>query len=117
MIEAVIIHAINVCLGILIAAMWNKIRQQKVERNEAEKEIRNRMDRTDDALRSLLRLGIIKAYDEVVTQGKPMSVGYKGALQDCHTIYEGFGKNGFITHEWDAILEYRPGEKKNGRNS
>lgn len=103
--ESILIHAVNVIIGILIATLWHKHKQQKQEQ-----------DAIKLGLQSLLRGEITKSYYIYMEKGwiplyalQSLEVNYKN--------YEALGENNVIDGLWKELMalphtKQEGGEKK-----
>ena len=90
--ESILIHAVNIIVGILIAALWNKFKRQKEEQ-----------DAIKMGLQSLLRGEITKAYYKYMEQGW-IPIYALESLQVIHTNYEKLGENNVIDGIWKQLM-------------
>lgn len=103
MIETLVIHAAHIIVGILIATLWQKFKQQKEEQ-----------DAIKLGLQSLLRGEITKSYYKYQEQGW-IPIYALESLQSYHTNYQALGENGVINGLWTDLMKLPhtpPGEKE-----
>ena len=92
MVESILIHAINIVIGILIATLWNKFKQQKEEQ-----------DAIKLGLQSLLRGEITKAYYKYKEKGWIPLYALE-SVEGNYKNYETLGANGIIDGLWKELM-------------
>lgn len=103
MFESVLLHAVNIIVGILLATLWQKHKRQKEEQ-----------DAIKAGLQSLLRGEITKAYYRYTERGW-IPVYALESLQVEHSNYEKLGVNNVIDGLWSELLKLphtNPNDKK-----
>ena len=90
--ESVIAHAVNVIIGIFIATLWQKHKQQKQEQ-----------DAIKAGLQSLLRGEITKAYYKYMDQGWIPLYALQ-SLEVNHKNYEALGENNVMNGLWSELM-------------
>lgn len=99
--ESILIHTINVIVGVLLAALWQKFHKHKQEQ-----------DAIKMGLQSLLRSEITKAYYKYKEQGW-IPIYALESIEGNYKNYESLGANGVIDGLWKELLSL-PHTKQNG---
>ena len=90
--ESVLIHAVHIIVGILIATLWQKFKKSQEEQ-----------DAIKSGLQSLLRNEITKAYYKYMEQGWIPLYALE-SLQQSHGDYQTLGKNGVMDELWKKLI-------------
>ena len=90
--ESILIHAINVVIGILIATLWQKFRKSQEEQ-----------DAIKMGLQSLLRGEITKAYYMYKDKGWIPLYALQ-SIEANYKNYEALGENGVIDGLWKEMM-------------
>lgn len=90
--ESILIHAVNVIVGILIATLWQKFKKSQEEQ-----------DAIKSGLQSLLRSEITKAYYKYMEQGWIPLYALE-SLQQSHKDYQTLGLNGVMDELWKQLM-------------
>lgn len=93
MIENILIHAVNVIVGIALATLWQKHKAQKEEQ-----------DAIKMGLQSLLRGEITKAYYLYMDKGWIPLYALQ-SIEANYKNYEALGANGVIDKLWKELME------------
>lgn len=102
--ESVLIHAVHIIVGILIATLWQKFKKSQEEQNAIK-----------SGLQSLLRSEITKAYYKYMEQGWIPLYALE-SLQQSHNDYQTLGLNGVMDGLWKDLMSLphtKPEEIKN----
>ena len=102
--ESVLIHAVHIIVGILIATLWQKFKKSQEEQ-----------DAIKSGLQSLLRSEITKAYYKYMEQGWIPLYALE-SLQQSHKDYQTLGLNGVMDELWKSLMALphtKPEEIKN----
>ena len=102
--ESVLVHAVHIIVGILIATLWQKFKKSQEEQ-----------DAIKSGLQSLLRSEITKAYYKYMEQGWIPLYALE-SLQQSHNDYQTLGLNGVMDGLWKELMSLphtKPEEIKN----
>ena len=91
--ESILIHAVNVVIGILLATLWQKMKKHKEEQ-----------DAIKSGLQSLLRGEITKAYYKYQDMGW-IPVYALQSIEGSYKNYEALGANGVIDGLWKELMK------------
>ena len=90
--ESVLVHAVHIIVGILIATLWQKFNKSQEEQ-----------DAIKSGLQSLLRSEITKAYYKYMEQGWIPLYALE-SLQQSHKDYQTLGLNGVMDELWKSLM-------------
>lgn len=90
--ESILVHAVNVVIGILIATLWQKFRKSQEEQ-----------DAIKMGLQSLLRGEITKAYYLYKDKGWIPLYALQ-SIEANYKNYEALGENGVIDGLWKEMM-------------
>lgn len=105
--EQLLVHAINVIIGILIATLWQKFKKSQEEQ-----------DAIKLGLQSLLRGEITKAYYRYKEKGWIPLYALE-SIEGNYKNYETLGANGVIDGLWKELMALphtKPEDDKNEKN-
>lgn len=99
--ESVLIHAVHVIVGILLAALWQKFHKHKMEQ-----------DAIKMGLQSLLRSEITKAYYKYMEKGW-IPIYALESLESVYKNYKALGQDGVMGGLWEELIALPHTQPKN----
>ena len=95
---AILETVVSAAIGSALLALFRKLNKFMAEQREA-----NRLN--SESIRSMQRDAILRMYQSVVEEGKPITVEELDHLKKCYNSYHNNGGNGTGTYMYGKIIE------------